>query len=89
VVEFWYRNVYILTCMHVFMTKVISISDEAYERLVRIKRNLSFSKIIIEITKDNSVNNIMSFAGLLSNEEADKIKNEIKRIRQSPSRRFK
>jgi len=75
--------------MHVFMTKVISISDEAYERLVRIKRNLSFSKIIIEITKDNSVNNIMSFAGLLSNEEADKIKNEIKRIRQSPSRRFK
>ena len=75
--------------MHVFMTKVISISDEAYERLVRIKRNLSFSKIIIEITKDNSVNNIMSFAGLLSNEEADKIKNEIKRIIQSPSRRFK
>ena len=88
-VEFWYRNVYILKCMNVFMTKVISISDEAYERLVRIKRNLSFSKIIIEITKDNSVNNIMSFAGLLSNEEADKIKNEIKRIRQSPSRRFK
>jgi len=70
------------------MTKIISISDEAYEKLKRMKNERSFSKVIIELTFEKNKDNIMKFAGALSNEEADKIKKEIYKERKTPSRRF-
>lgn len=70
------------------MTKIISISDEAYDRLKKMKNELSFSKIIIELTFAKTKDNLMKFAGALSKEEAEKIKKEIYRERKLSSRRF-
>lgn len=75
--------------MYTYMTKVISISDNAYESLKKLKANRSFSEIIIEITKEKNANNIMKFAGLLSKEDAERIKKEIYKERKFSSRRFK
>ena len=41
------------------------------------------------ITKDKNKNNLMKFAGLLSDKEADEIKREIYEERKKQSRRFK
>lgn len=71
------------------MTKVISLSDEAYEGLKKIKNGLSFSEIVIELTFEKAKDNIMKFAGALSKEEADKIKKNIYEERKISSRRFK
>ena len=70
------------------MTKVISISDEAYERLKKLKDEMSFSEVIVELTIEKSENNLMKFAGALTNEEAEKIKKEIYEERKIPSKRF-
>lgn len=43
------------------MVKVISLSNEAYERLKAIKRNRSFSEVVIEIVPKKR--NIMEFFG--------------------------
>mgnify|MGYP001579232242 CR=1 FL=1 len=76
--------------MHICMTKIISISDEAYEKLKRMKNEMSFSEIIIELTFEKTKDNLMKFAGMLSNEEADKIKKDIYSERKKlSSRRFK
>ena len=67
------------------MTKVISISDEAYEELKKLKNGMSFTEIIIREKKKES---IMNFAGMLTNEEAKKMLNEIKELRKMKSRRM-
>lgn len=60
-------------------TKTISITEEAYERLrMRKERNESFTDVINKITGKR---NIMELAGILSNEEAEQIKNHIQDIR--------
>jgi len=71
------------------MTKVISLSDESYTELARLKKSLSFSEIIIKLIKEKRKDELMKFAGILSNEEAEKMKKEISEIRKLPSRRFK
>lgn len=71
------------------MTRVISISDDAYEELRKIKASKSFSKIIIEIVNEKKTDNLMKFAGILSEEEGEKIKKEIYEDRKMPSRRFR
>ena len=75
--------------MYTIMTKVISISDEAYEALRKVKLNRSFSEIIMHIMKEKNKDNLMNFVGSLSKSEADKIKKEIYSDRRLPSRRFK
>lgn len=71
------------------MTKVISISDEAYEELKRMKNGMSFTKIILDITKEMKKCSIMEFAGILTEEEGDKMLKKIKEERKIGSRRFK
>jgi predicted CopG family antitoxin len=71
------------------MTKVISISDEAYGELSRMKMNLSFSKIILELTKAKRKDNLSAFIGILDNKGAEKMKAEIRETRKMSSRRFK
>lgn len=62
-------------------TKTISITEEAYERLkVRKEKNESFTDVINKITGKRD---IMEFAGILSNEEADKIEEHIKKRRKA------
>jgi len=71
------------------MTKVITISDESYDELKRLKKELSFSKIIIELARERKKENMMSFAGILTNEEAEKMKRNLSEMRKLSSRRFK
>ncbi|PIN95339.1 hypothetical protein COU56_01975, partial [Candidatus Pacearchaeota archaeon CG10_big_fil_rev_8_21_14_0_10_31_9] len=62
--------------------------DEAYGRLKRLKNEKSFSEIIVELSNKKNEIDLMSFAGSLSEKEADKIKKEIYSERKMPSRRF-
>lgn len=69
------------------MTKVISISDEAYGELKKLKNGFSFSKIIITLTNMKKAD-ITDFAGAWDNKEALKIKNELMKERKIRFRRF-
>ena len=69
------------------MTKIISISDEAYNELKKLKNGMSFTKIIINIIKDKK-KNIMDFAGTWDNKEALRIKKELEKERKVRFRRF-
>ena len=71
------------------MTKIISISDDAYEELMRIKNGFSFTKVILELTKEKKKKSIMKFAGAWKDIDTDKIKEEIYKERKIGSRRFK
>ncbi len=75
--------------MYISMTKVISISDDAYEELSKIKNGYSFSEIIIELTKEKKKKSIMDFAGIISEEEGNRMLKEVKESRKLKSRRFK
>ncbi len=74
--------------MYAYMTKVISISDEAYNELAKMKNGFSFSKVIISIVNEKKKEDIMKYAGTWNNKEALKIKKEIMKERKVKSRRF-
>lgn len=72
-------------------TKTLTITEEAYERLARLKKeNESFSKVIERITNKRKLS---EFAGILSEESANELEDAIKegRIqhRKSSELRFK
>lgn len=71
------------------MTKVISLSDEAYEELSKLKAGRSFSEIVVELVREKQTSNLMNFAGILTKEEGKKVKKRIYKERKMPSRRFK
>ena len=67
-------------------TRTISITEEAYERLrVRKEKNESFTDVINKITGKRS---LLELAGILSNEEADKLEKHIKDMRALSSKRM-
>ncbi len=74
--------------MHICMTKVISISDEAYDLLKRLKINKSFSEIIIAISREKNKSELMKFAGMIGDKEGRNIKKSLYEHRKIPSRRF-
>ena len=66
-------------------TKTISITEEAYERLkMKKETNESFTDVINRITNKGS---IMELAGILSEEEGNKLEKYIKE-RRSASRKY-
>jgi len=73
------------------MTKIISLSDEAYARLKALKGDTkSFTKVVIELTekKENTPKKLSDYAGIWKNNpEMDKIFDEILRRRQEPDTR--
>ena len=71
------------------MTKIISISDNAYEELKKIKNGSSFTEIILELTKEKKKKSIMEYAGILTEEEGNNMLKKIKEERKIGSRRFK
>lgn len=71
------------------MTKVISLSDEAYEELSKLKANRSFSKVVVELAREKKKDILLELAGSWSKEDAEKIKKRIYEERKMPSRRFK
>ncbi len=74
------------TYIHAYMTKVISISDEAYNKLKKLKNGMSFTEVIIELSKCKE-KDILEFAGSWTDKEALKIKKEIMAERKTKSRR--
>ncbi|PSG98710.1 MAG: antitoxin [Nanohaloarchaea archaeon SW_7_43_1] len=64
------------------VTKTITIKEEAYERLKKLKDGKSFSEVIMDITEDDEIDLMKSF-GVLSSEEAQKAKEEIKEFREN------
>ena len=62
-------------------TKTISITEEAYERLkMKKEKNESFTDVINRVTGKRS---IMELAGILSNEEGEKLEKYIKERRKT------
>ncbi len=74
--------------MHVCMTKVISISDDAYYALKKLKARSSFSEIIVNLAIEKAKRNIMEFAGTLSGKEGEEMKERIYEERKLKSKRF-
>ncbi|MFT4311046.1 MAG: antitoxin VapB family protein [Candidatus Woesearchaeota archaeon] len=68
-------------------TKTISITKEAYDVLKSWKEeNDSFSTVIMKLAKKQDV---LKFAGILSNKRAKEIKNTISSIRKESNERYK
>ncbi len=61
------------------MVKVISLSNDAYEKLKVLKKGKSFSETVIELSMGKKRKNIMDFAGAFSDNanEWDAIKKKI------------
>jgi len=51
------------------MVKVISLSNEAYEKLKMLKNGKSFSEVVIELTERKSKGNLMDFFGIWAGEK--------------------
>lgn len=67
------------------MTKVIAVSDEAYERLAILKDNKkSFTKVIMELTeKKGDISDLFGvWKETMSDERAEQLKKEIKESRK-------
>jgi predicted CopG family antitoxin len=71
------------------MTKVISLSDDAYTELKRMKNGFSFSEIILILARAKRKDSIMDFAGIIGKKEGDKMKKEITEERKKGSWRIK
>lgn len=66
-------------------TKTISITEEAYERLkVKKEKNESFTDVINRVTGKRS---LLELAGILSEEEADRLEKHIKERRAASRKR--
>jgi predicted CopG family antitoxin len=81
-------NIYIYACIYTYMTKIISISDTAYEELKKIKNGNSFTEVILKLTNEKKKCSIMEFAGILSEKEGDEMLKKIYEERKIGSRRF-
>ena len=63
------------------MTKTISISDDVYELLVRMKGKRSFSEVIRDLIKKEGNFDLLLIAfGARSDEEVEELKREIGEI---------
>jgi predicted CopG family antitoxin len=70
------------------MTKIISLSDEAYNELKKLKNGMSFTEIIIKLSKEKKKESIMDFAGVISKEEGKIMLKEVEKGRKETSRRM-
>lgn len=61
------------------MVKVISLSNEAYERLKALKREKSFSEVVIELVGEKNKKDLSRFCGAFEDnaDEWEKIKKRI------------
>ena len=73
--------------MYTCMTKVISISDEAYNELRRLDGDKSFSEILIELVRKRNKELFLGLAGAWKSKESDLVAEELLRERKGISRR--
>lgn len=60
------------------------INDQAYEKLIRIKGNKSFSELLSELadsTKQTNKVSILKFAGLIDRDEALELHKAVSKVR--------
>jgi predicted CopG family antitoxin len=68
------------------MVKVISLSNEAYERLKSIKRDKSFSEVVVSLINESKIKNkdVMKFAGAFKDKKKwDDVKKIIEEDRKN------
>ncbi len=65
------------------MVKVISLSNEAYERLKGLKYGKSFSESIIDLIEKKKKKSIMEFVGIWKNDDKywENFKKEVRKTR--------
>lgn len=67
------------------MVKVISLSNDAYEKLKAIKNGKSFSEVVVELVEcRKKKRDIMKFAGIFKDDDKwKKIMNDIEKDRRN------
>ncbi len=77
-------HMYIVFCM----TKVISLSEKAYETLKGMKKpGESFSDVVLRVSKEKKKKSLLEFAGTWAGNDADEVLAQIMKDReQSRSR---
>ena len=71
--------------------KTIMVTDEAYEKLASLKGSKSFTVTISELVdrlKKNNVKDIMQFAGIIDDDEAEELQKVVARIRKNARSRI-
>ena len=73
------RKTYIGIYAYICMVKVISLSNEAYEKLKALKGGRSFSEVVIELSENRKKKSLADFYGIWKDntDEWEKIKNKI------------
>ncbi len=67
-------------------TKTLTITEDAYERLAKVKsKNESFSEVIVKHFPKHS---LLEIAGILSHQEAEKIREHIAESRKRSRQRM-
>ncbi len=70
------------------MTKVISLSNEAYETLkAKKKPGESFSDVVLRVTKPKKKKSLLEFSGRWAGDDADKVLAEIMKDRERSASR--
>lgn len=68
-------------------TKTISLDEDSYNRLKSLKEgDESFSDVVKKVTSERS---LMDIAGILSDEEADELRENIEKSREKAAERSK
>jgi predicted CopG family antitoxin len=62
-------------------TKTITIKEEAYNRLKSLKKDKSFSDVILDLAEDREVDLMESF-GTISDPEAEKAREKVNKFRK-------
>jgi predicted CopG family antitoxin len=71
--------------------KTIMISDETYRKLSSIKGEKSFTELLSELVdrlKQTNIKNIMDFAGIINDEEAEALQKTVNKIRKRAKARI-
>lgn len=71
-----------LSAFSVCMVKTITIADDVYEELIKMKGNKSFSELLRELIRERKGNAevLIKIFGSLSREEVDELEKRIKEI---------
>ena len=70
-------------CIVSFMTKVISLSNEAYETLKKSKKpGESFSDVVLRIAKKKKKKSLLEFSGKWVGDDADEVLAQLMKDRE-------
>ncbi len=76
--------------MHIalFMTKVISLSNEAYQKLKKSKKpGESFSDVVLRIVAEKKKKSLLEFAGTWKGDDIDEVFSQVLRDREQAKSR--